>query len=140
MTRSATRNMSRRQHGADMLCNAVSSCAATRIGALLALVFAALPVTVCAAQPGSQTQQSCVDVKVGSAQSYDCLNQQLSTVAHNAQRPSSQDAPYSATSPGNVTGQFNESATRDRLGTNFGKSVTPERPAVTIPQPLGRPR
>ncbi len=140
MTRSATRNMCRQRRGADISGAPDALYAATRIVALSALFFTTLPVAVCAAQPAPQTQQSCVDVKVGSAQSYDCLNQKLSAVAHNAQRPSSQDAPYSATSPGNVTGQFNESATRDRLGTNFGKSVTPERPAVTIPPPLATPR
>jgi hypothetical protein len=89
------------------------------------------------AQP---TQQTCVDVQVGSAQSYDCLNQQLKSATQNAQRYSSDSsAPYTANSPSNVTGQFNESATRNRLGSNFGKSVTPERPAVTTTNPVIRP-
>lgn len=72
----------------------------------------------------------CVDVSVGSAQSYACLNEQLAAMAAGAKRSSAADtAPISATSPSNVTGTFNESATRNRLGSNFGKSVTPERPA-----------
>ena len=107
--------------------------------ASLALMLAILPVLDATAQTAPPVQQTCVDVKLGKAQSYDCLNQQLSQMAHQAQRQSSQDAPYSASSPGNVTGQFNESATRNRLGTNFGKSVTPQRPAVTVPPALGRP-
>jgi hypothetical protein len=93
------------------------------------------------AQAQPQTQQSCVDVQVGSAQSYDCLNQRLQAVARQAQKSSAgADAPYSATSPGNVTGQFNESATRNRLGANFGKSVTPERPVTTYSGAFGSPR
>ena len=82
------------------------------------------------AAPPPATHQTCVDVQVGSAQSYDCLNQQLQGVARQAPRFSSDtNAPYGAGSPGNVTGQFNEGATRNRLGSNFGKSVSPERPA-----------
>ena len=54
----------------------------------------------------------------------------LQQASHNTQRFSSDNgAPYNANSPSNVTGQFNEDATRNRLGSNFGKSVTPERPA-----------
>jgi len=80
------------------------------------------------AQPGHDT---CVDVQVGTAQSYACINEKLRAVARQAQTSSAAEAapPYSAQSPGNVTGQFNEDATRNRLGANFGKSVTPARPA-----------
>lgn len=82
------------------------------------------------------TQQTCVDVQVGTAQSYECLNQKLQAATQNTQRFSSDtSAPYSAASPSNVTGQFNESATRNRLGANFGKSVTPQRPAVVFTSP-----
>ncbi len=89
-----------------------------------------------AAPPPAATHQTCVDVQVGSAQSYDCLNQQLQGVARQAPRFSSDtSAPYSASSPSNVTGQFNEGATRNRLGSNFGKSVTPERPVQNFAPP-----
>ena len=81
------------------------------------------------------THESCVDVQVGSAQSYACLNEKLAAEARAAQKSSAADAPYNATSPGNVTGQFNESATRNRLGDQFGKSVTPERPAAVYGAP-----
>ena len=82
---------------------------------------------------GAEDQhQTCVDVKVGTAQSYECLNERLAAMARqpHAVVPG---APYSANSPSNVTGQFNESATRNRLGGNFGRSVTPERPAPATP-------
>ena len=89
-----------------------------------------------AAAPPAPARQSCVDVQVGSAQSYNCLNQQLQGVARQAPRFSSDtSAPYSASSPSNVTGQFNEGATRNRLGSQFGKSVTPERPVQTYAPP-----
>jgi hypothetical protein len=92
------------------------------------------------AQPGAKSDQSCVDVSVGSAQSYECLNQQLGALAGQQHRAASSetDAPYSATSPANVTGQFDEAATRNRLGRNFGHSVTPERPATAPAGPFPR--
>lgn len=100
---------------------------------LLLLACAILPAwtaPVRAADP----HQTCVDVAVGSAQSYACLNEQLAAIARQTQRASSANsAPVTATSPSNVTGQFNESATRNRLGSNFGHSVTPQRPAYTPP-------
>ena len=90
------------------------------------------------AQTGSH--DTCVDVQVGSAQSYDCLNQRLRAAVQAAPRPSSATAaPYNATSPSTVTGAFNESAPRNRLGRNFGRSVTPERPAQSFEPAFGRP-
>jgi hypothetical protein len=100
-----------------------------------ALLLSAPPA---GAQDSRPAQQSCVDVKVGSAQSYGCLNQRLGAVARQAHDGTQTDAPYSATSPSNVTGQFNEDATRERLGTSFGHSVTPQRPAAANPPPLPR--
>ena len=99
------------------------------------IVVAVLPVAdQAAAQP---TQQTCVDVQVGTAQSYDCLNQKLKSATQNAQRFSSDgSAPYNAGSASNVTGQFNESATRNRLGPNFGKSVEPARPSGVFAPPF----
>ncbi len=99
-------------------------------------LFLSFPFTALA-QP---THDTCVDVQVGTAQSYACLNQKLQAVARDAQKDSAAaNAPYNANSPSNVTGQFNEDATRERLGTNFGKSVTPQRPAVNYPQAFARP-
>ncbi len=103
--------------------------AARRVAAA-ALLLAPAPAAAQTAQTQTSQSQSCVDVKVGAAQSYHCLNQQLGAVAHQAHNGTQQDAPYSARSPSNVTGQFNEDATRERLGANFGHSVTPDRPAA----------
>jgi len=84
---------------------------------------------------------NCTDVQVGSAQSYDCINAQLGAVANSTQRFSSDaNAPVSASSPSNTVGVFNQSATANRLGRNFGKSVTPYRPASVPPPVLGSPR
>ena len=91
-------------------------------------------------QPGAKSDQNCVDVSVGNAQSYECINQQLGTLAAQQHRAASSetDAPYSATSPANVTGQFDEAATRNRLGRNFGHSVTPDRPGYAPASPFPR--
>jgi len=87
------------------------------------------------AQP-QPSHDTCVDVQVGSAQSYACLNQKLQAAARQAHNdPAPGQAPANANSPGNVTGQFNEDATRNRLGDNFGKSVTPERPPAFYAPP-----
>jgi hypothetical protein len=92
---------------------------------------------IAAAAAGPQPDQTCVDVAVGSAQSYECINQQLGALAAQQHRAAAPDAPATATSPANATGQFDEAATRNRLGRNFGHSVTPERPAYAPP---GAPR
>ncbi len=102
------------------------------------LICAANAAAAQPAQTGSH--DTCIDVQVGSAQSYDCLNQRLRAAVQAAPRTSSATAaPYTATSPSNVTGAFNESATRNRLGSNFGRSVTPERPAESFTPAFGRP-
>lgn len=92
------------------------------------------------AASAQQSHSSCVDVQVGTAQSYECINQQLQGVARQAQKSSSVAAPYSTQSPENQTGQFNEDATHERLGSNFGKSVTPARPATNYPGAFDAPR
>jgi hypothetical protein len=82
-------------------------------------------------------KQDCTDIQAGTATGYTCINRQLQAIIQQTPRPSSAgDAPYNATSPSNVTGQFNEDATRNRLGANFGKSVTPQRPTITYVAPL----
>jgi hypothetical protein len=92
-------------------------------------------------QPAKPDTGTCTDVQVGSAQSYDCINAQLGAVANSTQRFSSDaNAPVSANSPSNTVGVFNQSATANRLGRNFGKSVTPYRPANVPPPVLGSPR
>jgi hypothetical protein len=101
-----------------------------------ALILAALAALAAGPVGAQSSHESCVDVTVGTAQSYACLNQRLGTVARQAHQGTQEDAPYNATSPGNVTGQFNQDATRERLGANFGHSVTPQRPAPAAPAPF----
>jgi hypothetical protein len=106
----------------------------------LPCLICAMAICVSNAALAQKPAQNCVDVTVGNAQSYDCINQQLGALAAQQHRAAAAetDAPYSATSPANVTGQFDEAATRNRLGRNFGHSVTPERPAANVASPLPR--
>jgi hypothetical protein len=121
---------------------------AARITALAAalvcpLVCVAAPALAqpAAGQPKPAPATNCTDVQVGSAQSYDCINAQLGAVAAGTQRYSSDlNAPVSANSPSNTVGVFNQSATANRLGQNFGKSVTPYRPSYVPPPVLGNPK
>ncbi len=97
------------------------------------ILLAGLAVALCGGAAAQPSHDTCVDVQVGTAQSYDCLNQKLQATARQTPRVSSETAaPYNANSPSNVTGQFNESATRNRLGSNFGRSVTPTRPGTSF--------
>jgi hypothetical protein len=79
----------------------------------------------------------CVDVRTGSAQQYDCLNQELQQNVP-PRAPSAADLTTpNAGSPAPAVGTFNQSATQERLGNNFGKSAFPQRPAPpTFPTPL----
>lgn len=84
---------------------------------------------------------TCTDVQVGSAQSYDCVNARLGAVARGQEKFSSDlNAPVTASDPSNRVGTFNEQATRERLGPNFGKSVQPYRPITTPPTAFPPPR
>lgn len=106
------------------------------------LLLGGVELAVAQPVPGLSTDQqkqlpaNCIDVQLDDARSYDCVNAQMHTLVQGQPRPSAaSDAPYSATSPSQVTGQFNESATRNRLGTNFGKSVTPSGRPTAPPAP-----
>ncbi len=92
------------------------------------------------AQTAAPASQSCVDVQIGSARAYDCLSQQWGAAVPRVQRPlPSPDV--TVTSPAPAVGSFNQAATREQLGTNFGKSVFPQRPPPVIyVNPLIGPR
>ena len=79
------------------------------------------------AQPRPAPDASCVDVRIGDARYYDCVNREMEQAVPN-RRFSTQDAPLGVQAPANVVGTFNQAATAEQLGSNFGKSVTPERP------------
>ena len=84
--------------------------------------------------PGTTT--SCVDVRIGNEQYYNCLNRQMgSAVPYH--RLSASNSPVNAGMPGPAAGLYDQAATREQLGTNFGKSSTPQRPPTPIyPAPL----
>jgi hypothetical protein len=101
------------------------------------LVLLTLSAVAFPAAAQTDGKADCTDIQAGTATGYTCINRQLQAIIQQTPRPSSAgDAPYDATSPSNVTGQFNEEATRNRLGANFGKSVTPQRPTITYVAPL----
>lgn len=73
---------------------------------------------------------SCVDVTINGhpALSYACLNQQLAASSQVAAGPQPQlDAVVHAPSNQQV-GQFNFSSLSNRMGSNLGKSASPQRP------------
>jgi hypothetical protein len=86
------------------------------------------------------SKRVCVDAEVDGvrALSYDCLSQQLAPtpVAGGPAAPNSAEA--LATGPSNRTGTFNYSAESIRFGSNWGKSVTPQRPQPPQVVPLSR--
>jgi hypothetical protein len=104
-------------------------------------VPALLILITTAASAAPPAPVNCTDVQVGSAQSYDCINAKLGAVARGTQRFSSDaNAPVTSSSPSNVVGTFNEGATHNRLGANFGKSAIPYRPSPANPPALPPPR
>jgi hypothetical protein len=105
---------------------------------ILTALILALPATAFAQtqKPAPAPPTNCTDVQVGSAESYSCINAKLGAIANGTERLSSQDAPVNSASPSNVVGTFNEGATRNRLGQNFGKSAVPYRPPPANPSAL----
>ncbi len=103
--------------------------------------LAILAATPQARAQSTDTHQSCVDVQIGSARYYDCLNQQMQRSVPQ-QRPSAENStPLSAGAPAPAVGTFNQEATHERLGNSFGKSATPQRPppiVFTPPPSLSR--
>ncbi len=87
-----------------------------------------------AVSPEPSADQACVDVRIGNARSYDCINRMLQSLAVSAHGVVFA-APSAATEATNRTGQATESATRERLGDAFGHSVTPQRPTATFAAP-----
>ncbi len=107
-----------------------------RITALLAL-FAAVG-TAAAEETASGAQgkkhggdvpghESCVEVEIGSARAYDCLNTQLKQKVEKV-APLPNIPPLDATSPDPKLGIVNVPALKQQYGPNYGKSVVPYRP------------
>ena len=83
----------------------------------------------------------CVGVRIGTATAggYDCLNAQLAQQANQAGGgQSAMQAAVGASQPSSPTqlNLYNQAATRERLGGNFGKSPLPLRPSTVYHDPL----
>lgn len=114
--------------------------------AVTVLIGAALPASAqpvvgspggAAAEPAKRV---CVDTEVDGVRtlSYDCLSQQLTPAAVASGASAIDPAQALATGPSNRTGTFNYSAESIRFGSNWGKSVTPQRPPPPQVVPLSR--
>ena len=92
------------------------------------------------AGPARGQSTVCVDAKVGSASSYNCLNRALQKQVE-IQHQGGVGVSIDATSPAPAVGTFNQAAVREHLGSNFGKSAVPQRPpAPVFTSPLTRAR
>lgn len=90
-----------------------------------------------AASAGAATKPVCVDAEVDGkrALSYDCLSQQLKPKADPQAGASQTDAERLSKQPSNRLGTFNLSTERNRFGSNWGRSVTPQRPDAPVAVP-----
>ena len=97
------------------------------------LVLATLMSPAAHAQaPGPD--RSCLDVQVGSARSFDCITRGLRAQVQSV-HPPQDDTIVTATSPANRVGTFNQSATREYLGSSFGHSAVPQAHPQTTAAP-----
>lgn len=90
-----------------------------------------------AAPNASGTKPVCIDAEVDGqrALSYGCLSAQLAPKAIPGEAASQTAAEALANGPSNRVGTFNLSAERNRFGSNWGKSVTPQRPPPSVAVP-----
>ncbi|WP_196484004.1 hypothetical protein [Burkholderia territorii] len=89
-------------------------------------------------EPGSATKPVCVDAEVDGkrALSYDCLSRQLKPTADAQPGGASQtDSERLSKQPSNRLGTFNLSTERNRFGSNWGRSATPQRPDAPVAVP-----
>jgi hypothetical protein len=80
--------------------------------------------------------QTCVQAQVGGEQAYSCLNDSFAHLAQGA-KASAGLGVLSAGSPAPAVGTFDHTATAERMGNAFGRSVVPQRPpAPSFGMPL----
>ncbi len=94
-----------------------------------------------AAEPGSAGKPVCVDAEVDGkrALSYDCLSRQLKPASDAQPGGAPQtDAERLSKQPSNRLGTFNLSTERNRFGSNWGRSATPQRPDAPVAVPPKR--
>ncbi len=97
----------------------------------LATLSAAMAQSVAPPPADGGRHTTCVDVKIGDEQFYNCLNERLRRLTEQP-RFSSTDTTLNAFSPAPQVGTFNEAATSERLGSAFGHSVIPQRPPPPV--------
>jgi len=106
---------------------------------LVALVLgsAASAQTARPASDAAAARNVCVDVDVNGVRtpSYDCLSRKLQAAAVPEAGASSVASERLATQPSNRVGTFNLSGERNRFGSNWGTSSTPQRPAAPVVVP-----
>lgn len=93
--------------------------------------------TAASGAAASGTKGVCVDAEVNGqrALSYDCLSRQLGPRAAAPEGASQSSSEGLAKQPSNRVGTFNLSTERNRFGSNWGKSATPQRPAPPVAVP-----
>jgi hypothetical protein len=92
------------------------------------------------ADPRPAPDGPCVEVEIGGerASSLACLNLRLKREVERVQ-PAANTPPLDAASSAVRVGGIDEAAVRQQLGSNFGKSVVPQRPPPPVfAAPLGR--
>ncbi|SHI25357.1 hypothetical protein [Pollutimonas bauzanensis] len=107
-----------------------------RTSTLITLAAAVLlSAPALAAEPGASAKPAaspgaCVDVEVGGyrALSYDCLSRQMAPTENRAPGNPALASEDIAKQAPNRLGLFNQSATSNRMGNQFGKSAFPQRP------------
>ncbi len=109
------------------------------------ICFAALPEPAQAQAPATvmlqplhveAPSQTCVDVEVEGVRqpAFDCLNQQLKAAAQSASTidPNAQLKAVVGNGEPNKVGTFSYTGESIRMGSNFGKSAFPQRPAAPV--------
>lgn len=111
----------------------------------------ALSILVCMAPAIAQAQATtpgvasgskpCVEVRIGNEPTYGCLNAQIERLIPQRRFEAGSDLPVPANIPAPAAGTFNQAATAEQLGTSFGHSTKPQRPAPPVyASPLLQPR
>ena len=97
----------------------------------------------CFAQgPATDAAGPCVDLQVGGERVKDlaCLNRQLKWGVEHVQEGAPLSPPIDATSPSTTVGTANQAAAEEKMGSAFGKSAVPQRPAPQVfVDPVVRP-
>lgn len=122
----------RRSGVATIVCLLLATGAHAQAGRAAASAAAPAP-----ASPGSAAKPVCVDAEVDGkrALSYDCLSQQLKPKADPQAGASQTDSERLSKQPSNRLGTFNLSTERNRFGSNWGRSTTPQRPDAPVAVP-----